>query len=516
MSDLTGYNLVLASTESALNSSLEYSKLWEAPINYQLAPDSSPADSPGLFDVYVAPPKLTISGSDLANNQVSVSLQFKSGTLQYVNIINPQIPILSTDIAGWTLSFVTTIRQGPIPEGADMSGYPEQVQAAALNELLSVGQLFLDLVGTTWGDSLITDAAGNPVKDTTITSTLVASLQGWVQSIESTMQRWVLSFSIDSKTVPDASEPENLVAPLIPTSCDFSTSKYDPPGDYDYLSTINYLMMTNGAPAPTSNIAGIFNFNWIEGPNTQEYQGAVAIDGALFNSAYVEALLLPAIAKAVGATAPTISKTGTGQWSISQTVNLYGNQNDGKGQKKEGLGVQRVYENVIEYLDCEVKLDPGTATYEVSGNYQARSIITLEFVGWDKTDSSFTCTYILPWTFNIRLKPGPDGAVVAESTEVQTEGTMTVRDGDDFVGDLMNAISEIFSLFLDTYSAQFENKAKSISQQSFDTISDELKLATGEISKSVVFPAGGNFTYKDVIFTDDPEQNLIAYLTYTF
>ena len=525
MPDLTGYDLVLASTESALNSSIAYANFWKVTINCQLNPDVSAEQSPGLSNAKISAPTLRLSGSDLAGNQAAVTLQFTDGTLKYVNVITGGI--LSQDITGWTIVFAAKLGQGSVPGNADTGQLPAEVQSALSNELLSVGQLFLELSTVVWANVTITDAGGKRVTDAIVTATLETSLQGWAQSIETAAQQWVLNYVVTSSN-GSGSTSGNLLTDLVPTSYNFSVSEYDPSGEYDDLSTLNYLMMTEGKTAPTANSAGIFDFNWVAGPNTQQYQGAVAINGPLFDRAYVEPLLLPAIAAAVSATnpattsasgstgnpgVPTFTRTGPGQWSTSQSVNLYGNQHGGKGQKLEGLGlVQAVYQNITEKLDCTVTLDPASATYHVKVTYTAVTTITVEFFGWDKTDSSFSGDYVLPWSFDVRLKASSNGSLVTESTQVQQGESSSKTWGNSFVGDIWAAISEVFSTFLNTYQAQFQDQAASVSQSAFANVSDELESAMGEISAAIVFPAGNRFAYKDVCF--DQEQNLVAHVTY--
>lgn len=525
MPDLTGYDLVLASTESALNSSIAYANFWKVTINCQLNPDVSVEQSPGLVGARISAPTLRLSGSDLASNQAAVSLRFTAGVLQYFDVVHYKT--VSQNIAGWTIVFAANIGQGAIPDSAEIGQLPAEVQNALSNQRLSVGQLFLELSTVVWANVTITDADGKRVTDAVVTSTLETALQSWAQSIESAAQQWVLNYVVTSSG-GSGNASGDVLADLVPTSYNFSVSKYDPPGTYDDLSTLNYLMMTDGRGAPTANTAGIFDFNWVTGPNTQQYQGAVAINGPLFDRAYVEPLLLPAIAAAVSATkpattsaggstgnpgVPTFTRTGPGQWRTSQSVDLYGNQHGGKGQKLEGLGlVQAVYQNITETLDSTVTLDPASATYHVKVTYSAITTITVEFFGWDKTDSSFSGDYVLPWSFDVRLKASSNGSLVAESTQVQQGEASSKTWGNSFVGDIWAAISEVFSSFLNTYQAQFQDKAASVSQSAFANVSDELESAMGEISAAIVFPAGNRFAYKDVCF--DPQQNLVAYVTY--
>ena len=99
MPDLTGYSLVLASTESALNSSIAYANFWKVTINCQLNPDVPADQSPGLVGARLSAPILRLSGSDLASNQAAVTLLFSAGALQYFDVIHYNT--ISPNIAGW-------------------------------------------------------------------------------------------------------------------------------------------------------------------------------------------------------------------------------------------------------------------------------------------------------------------------------------------------------------------------------------------------------------------------------
>jgi hypothetical protein len=511
LSDLTGYNLVLASTEAGLNDSLEYANFWKVPINYQTNPDVDPASSPGLVNVHLSQPTLRLSGGDLASNQLAVSVQFSSGTLRYVNINTGGM--LDADISGWGMVFAANIGQGEIPAGTSFAQLPIQVQRALSNELLSVGQLFLELNTVNWANVSITDEDGQAVTDSIISSTLEEAIQGWAQSVESALQQWVLSYVITGAG-SGGSPSENVLNSLVPTRYNFSVSKYNPAGEYDDLSTLNYLMMTEGQAAPTANSAGIFDFNWVEGPNTQDYQGALSIQGSLFNSAYVESQLLPAIATAVGASNPVITSQGTGSWNINQYVDLYGDQHEGKGEKTKDLGLETVYQDIIEQLNCNVVLDAANATYHISGTYYARTNITVQFVKWDATDSKYHGDYTLPWSFSILLKPGAGGTIIAESTAVQQGEPTQSTGGDNFGGDIFNFVNELVDGFVNTYTADFQDKAVSITDSDFTAASNQLGTTLTTLAGTVVFPAGNRFAYKDICFSDDAQQDLIAYLTY--
>jgi len=510
MSDLTGYNMVLATTEDALNNSLTYAKFWQAPITYQLNPHREPSESEGLFDVQMGQPNLNLSDADLVSNQAGVTLSFTSGTLRYENTTLRMLR--DRDLSGWTLYFAADIGQGAIPEDADLSALPPQVQEALSNEILSVGQLFLELETVTWSNVVITDGDGKIVDNRDIEAALENSLIGWAQSIEATLS-WVLGYVI-TQALGDSASSDNALAELSPTSYNFSVSKYNPPGDYDSLSTLNYLMMTEGNAAPTGNTAGIFDTNWIEGPNTQDYQGAITIEGNLFNSAYVESLLLPAIASAVGATNPQITKKGTGHWNIYQYADLYGDQHEGKGQVTTDIYVETVYQDIIEELNCDVVLDPQTATYNISGTYYARTNITVQFVKWDATDSKYHGDYTLPWSFNIQLKANEGGTIQAHSSDMTQGESSQSQGGDNIGGDVFAFVNNLVDGFMNTYTADFQNKAATVTDGDFSGISGQLETAFAQLAGTVVFPAGNQFTYKDLIFTADDEQNLIAYLTY--
>ncbi len=533
--DLTGYDIVMAITQEALNAALSYSAIWALPINYNLSLNPIPPNEPldpstpqsqcaGLYNTYMAPPSLslTLPNGATNTNQVAITLTFNSGTLQYFS--SSSSGAKSLDVSGWTISFLVDIALADVPGNADTSGYPDAVREALSNPSLSVKQLFLNLIEIDWTDAKFLDGDQQPVTDLQITGTLQQSLEGYFRSLDAAVSQAVLSWvqAAPGSGQSPSTTPAGAIPGLVPTLYEFTVSPYSPSGEYDGLGTVNFLMMTQNRPSPLSSnkSAGIFSSNWVAAPNTSQSAGTFCLRKGLFDDAYVVNSLLPAIAKVIGVSVPIlVGDIGSNAWNFSSTLSLYTDENGGEGRKIIDNPDEDYYATIIESANCTVTLSPSTnpPCFNVSGFYTGVLNITGDAL---LVKDKYTVTCSQSWSFKIQLNAGPNGTILAEPV-TGDDGKVAIAygtysqdiEGDNWLGDISAAISSLLTSYNDTFEADFSAQAQSLMTADYSGISAGIEDALSSLSACIVFPGGRNFAYKTLSFSAGGEENLLSSVT---
>lgn len=533
--DLTGYDIVMAITQEALNAALSYSAIWALPINYNLSLNPIPPNEPldpstpqsqcdGLYNTYMAPPSLslTLPNGATNTNQVAVTLTFNSGTLQYFSSSSRSEK--SVDVSGWTISFLVDIALADVPGNTDNSGYPDAVREALSNPSLSVKQLFLNLIEIDWTDAKFLDGDQQPVTDLQITGTLQQSLEGYFRSLDAAVSQAVLSWvqAAPGSGQSPSTTPAGAIPGLVPTLYEFTVSPYSPSGEYDGLGTVNFLMMTQNRSSPLGDnkSAGIFSSNWVAAPNTSQSAGTFCLRKGLFDDAYVVNSLLPAIAKVIGISAPIlVGDISNDVWNFSSTLSLYTDENGGEGRKVEDGFDEDIYETITESANCTVTLYPHASPpyFNVSGFYTGVLNITGDAL---LVKDKYTVTCSQSWSFQIQIKAGANGTIAAEPVKGD-DGKVAITygaysqdiEGDNWLGDLTAALSGLINSITDTFESNFSAQAQSLMTADYSGITAGIGSALDSLSACIVFPGGRNYAYSSLSFSTGGEENLLSSVT---
>lgn len=517
---LGDYNIVLAVTEDALNSAMQFSSIWSQPITAYppTAPDAPPPtdSSPGLHSVSMEQPQIVLTGDNVGANQVGMVLSFTAGTVVYYSTYYNSI--LSQDLSGWVMKFSTPLTQTVVSSSDAPSDLPEAVQQALSNDILSVEQLFLQTSAATWTNALVTDDSGTVIDDSGITSIIIQSFQSYIDATEDADKDQVITYLIGSN---DPQAESNVVPDFVPTSYNYSTTKYQPANEgYDGLSTLNYLIMTNQRPAPTSGTAGNFDQNWVPEPNTQGYGGTVAIQGQLFNASYIEAIVLPVIQQSIPFSNAFASTSGNhlSPWSNSQTSTspavLVGHTLTHDAT---------VYQTTTTTTSCSVSESSSGAALLVSGSFYSNCSFDCHFLG--QSIGGYYQTFTQPWSFSITLTANNNGTVsLSASNFVMNTGNMVASDVkaidngnwvQNIMSEILAPIEDFLSGFAKTYTSETEKEfSENIENIDFATVSSQIDQSLQSISSSIVLPGGKTYSYQNLSFSQDGEQNLLGSVMY--
>jgi len=517
---LGDYDIVLAVTEDALNSAMKFSSIWSQPITAYppTAPGAPPPtdSSPGLHSVTMSQPQIVLTGDNVGDNQVGMVLSFTGGTVVYFSYYYNSI--VSQDLAGWVMQFSAPLSQTVVSDADDPSTLPVAVQQALSSDILSVEQLFLQTSAATWTNALITDDTGATVDDSGITTTIIDSFQSYIDATEEADVNQVITYLIGST---DPQSDSGVLPDFVPTSYNYSTSKYQPANDgYDGLSTLNYLIMTNLRPAPTSGTAGNFDQNWVPAPNTQGYGGTVAIDGQLFNSSYLEAIVLPVIQQAIPFSNAFTSNTNNhlAPWSDSQTSTsspvLVGHT------LTHDVTVYQTTENTTS---CTVSESTSAAKLLVSGSFYSKCSFDCHFFG--QSIGGYYQTFTQPWSFSITMTATDNGTVSLSATDfVMNTDDMVASDVEavdngnwiqNIMSEILAPIEGFLSGFLDTYTSGTQDEfSENIESIDFTTVSSQIDQSLQSVSGSIVFPGGQTYSYQNLSFSQDGEQDLLGSVMY--
>lgn len=515
---LGDYNMVLAVTESAINTAIKYSSIWSGTFDAYppTAPDAPPPtdSSPGLHGVSMDQPVVKLTGDNVGKDQVGMIITFTGGTLVYYS--NYYYQMMSVDLTGWTLAFAASLAQTVVSSDADPSTLPAAVQQALSSDIMSVEQLFLQTNTATWDNAQITDADGVVQDDSNLTGTMIDSFKNYMAEEESTDAQMVLSYLTSST---DPTQGGNPVPGLVPTSYNYTTTKYDPAGEgYDDLSTLNYLIMTNKSPAPTDDTAGEFSQNWVPGPNTQGYGGTIGIQGSLFNTDYIEPIILPVIQSALSFSSPLSSSNHMSPWSGSKSSTEGPDLVNNTWTHSE-----TVYATTTTSTSCTVAESTSGASLVISGQFYSKYSIDVHLLG--QSIGGYYQTYTQPWSFGITLSANTNGEMsLSADNFVMNQSDLVVSDvkpnddGNWLQNELSKMWSDLEGLFEDfessyVYQAQqeFNNNIEAID---VDGLSDDFNSALAGISSSIVFPGGETFTYQNLSFSQEGEQNLLGNVLY--
>lgn len=507
--DLTGYDMVIALTQDAINNVLKYSPILSVPINYG-------AKTTGLEGVTIAHAAFGLTGENVPVGQASLEFTFGQGTLKYHDPYDGEI---KEDISQWTMQIVAPLAFEPSLTADEVANYedlPSSVQEALSNTATSVSSLTMDMGGMSPDAATVTKSDGTVVPAGNEKSALTEGIQRFFAEAQQLENKFILNYLLSGSGGTAAGE---AIPGFVPTAYNFSVTPYNPAGDNDNLSTINYLIMTENRKPPTDTSTGVFTNNWVPAPNSNADQGVVSIDAKLFNLSYVEPILLPQIVKAVGYSQAATGNTSS-PWQYSNSSNPrndYGNQNDGKGKSlNDGLGsnLECVYVNTLDWVDFKVTQN-ADATYSVEGTYTTRANYTVELIGWGATDSKCHQDYTMQFSFQVSLSATEDGAVTAIASGYSRGGTQESDwEGDNLGGDVFATLNQIAADLFSSVDQGFQNLASQMATTNFSNAADDLNNAFDGLSSSIVFPGARNFDFKELRFTTDSEANLEATVSY--
>ncbi|NJK32494.1 MAG: hypothetical protein HC927_08825 [Deltaproteobacteria bacterium] len=517
---LNGYTEIIAVTQNAINSQLALlcPRDNSGPIytQWSIMDPNDPHQWQGLVVTAMAPPTISVVQPDdtFVAQELAMTLNLTSGTLQYYSYGEQA----STPISNWKITFRVSLAAITLTGTADLdqisttSGVSQQ-----LGQYLDSGNFTVAALYTYFEDANIANAVVSvtgpsltPAQQTTLLTWLAAYLTG----LQSSGTPYILGYPIQS-TNPVGTLP--ALPTFAPVSCEFS----DTPNPWNYasgpapstigLSTINYLMMTEGVTPPTSSSRFSFDFNWV---NDNQFQGVFAIQNDLFRTGYVYNLVLPILRASLGVPDSTqwvCSTNGSGEYTytLTYTTYPYADQNGGKGKIVGQDWPDNIYEELVETTYCQVTLSKGTqVVLNGTGYFYARGDLYEYPLGIKMHDGWFTSQ--LDYSFSVALNAGQDGTIQAAFNY-----TPQPVSTDQWENILFKAYDWLVGWFADTLT-DMENDQNSKLTSSMQSASSNLQTQTtaalGQLSTTILLPNGDVFFYKNMSYDD--QMNVLMNVSY--
>jgi len=322
MNTLEGFDLVFAVTQQTINHQLATLSVLEVlPSSWQANLNPKDVTKPPKVDATLGIPSVDLVGvGDSSGRVVLVHFPIVSGTFDALSFDFDHLDDngLPTAVAktismdGWDVSFKANLDLAGLEQRlvAQHKTIPPEVkrQLTAFDEsMFDISHLFLNFEDANLVDSFdVTGANTADLNSPEVVKQFKAVLDVLLKKLQGSDNPFILGYTVTNK--PTASTAPK--SPFEPTGTNYSTY---PEPDHASRSTLNYLLMTQGQPVPSTGY-GIFKHNWV---NADDVQGSFVISQPL-----VMNQVLPAIAAVMSANASQFSQSGS---SFSLTVgNSYG------------------------------------------------------------------------------------------------------------------------------------------------------------------------------------------------
>ena len=287
---LTGYDLVAALSENAINAQLM--RLWQ--IN--ILPSTWSVSFGSFFDngtlsvTDFGAPQVLFSASDSTYHDVILVLTLNAGTLTANSVTLP--------FTNWKFAFKTDMALAPlddpdlqarISKGTTPQAVADSIKSAGLDldKVFSISHLFMDFENANLAEfdtaNTSFDLSGVPESQRADTQTqLINCLTKYFQSLAGTSNPYILGYPLQVSD-PAPSTP-NAAPTYVPISVNFTSTP-----SQKGLGTLNFLFMTQGN-APTSPTAGIFQVPWL---TDDSQDGVFALDSRLLIDQLIPPLTAP-------------------------------------------------------------------------------------------------------------------------------------------------------------------------------------------------------------------------------
>lgn len=483
-----GFDLVAAVTEDALN--FQFDLLFrQGVLPKSLRLDL--ADTGLAIDAELAAPTVRLSVPDTTST-VLFLLHLRRGTFSYYEGFGPTATRRQVRIENWIYAFRVDMKFAALDRKTLPAGARRTLEAFD-DEQFTVRQLLLDLADSRLSE-FDRDATSMPLPDGSKPSpnTLAqwqAALAAYFASLSGGSNPYVLGYTVQARH--EGKDAAALLGAGAATCSTFHNP--DSPG----TSTLNFLIKA-GETLPAVPPNGVFGEPLVTAP---DYDGAMVVDADVFRTAYLEGVLLPAIARAVGV--PELRPRSThGErfglvWTSAADVATL-------GRLALETPLLNVYEDHREHREVVVVVSPGSRI-TVTGNLRTE-------YGWYQTPfggrvDEGGAAVTQDWTATLTLGAGVDGrlSVVLSEFDHGTPRPDRPVSPAEFLVDLIDrglAQSEAdFAAALGRYETDVA-----------DEISTSLRDALAVLNTRVVLPGGDVFFFSDAAL--DTDFNLVADVQY--
>lgn len=468
---LNGFHMVAAITEDTINSELE--RLWKTK---EVLRSFTFEKGKQRLQVKLDPP--TVQFGAYANDPYDVlfRLHLREGTFTYWKLDAGDPELVNATVDNWVLAFkVNTDLKGIAHDAVRRHAYvPDQVKAQLdrfRENMFTIEHLFMNFQSLDLGRIDLPHTVTGNLPETARTR-LGEFLIAYLQDRWKAGNPFVLGLSVINKPAQMVAEAPTYQ----PTGTTYSLSANpDKPG----LSTLNFCLMTNGAPMPGDRHAGEFKVRWV---TDDSGDGTFVVEHSLF----FENRLLPALRELLKAAKP-FQPTPEG-WTLT----------DEFSQEHEQFPV---YQKATRSRICRVKVTDRRV--EIAGSlklhYNMETRPNAPGV-WVKMDAS------LPFTITLTPRIDEEGRMVFQQENDIQQPEIKVEKGDLFK--LAEALVSVF----DRKLAETEELLRRATAEMLGWEFANIAAITADMRARFVMPAGKVFFFKDARF--NREGDLLATITY--
>ncbi|MEO0341228.1 MAG: hypothetical protein AAF242_18700, partial [Bacteroidota bacterium] len=415
-SSTTGYNLIFALTEATINSQFQdmYNQYGFIPKQINVSAGNNSTDR---ISAKMYAPTIEVTISPANPQQIWFYLHLYEGTFTYTDASgNPQ----TTAIGTWDLRFTVNLDQIQMTDGFINSGLvPTTVKnqydyiKRTVSNAYMFG-LFLSFENLSHFDPGIVIEGQQITPSDDKYAAIITGMQHFIDEITTVGNPYIISY-----TTVDSTESIKPDAPaLIPTSAGMSATPFiNPSSDQQkWQSTVNTNIMSLNRSNSNAN-AGIYSNNWCNfGSDDSDLDGTFIMDNSVFESAYVEDQILPAVKSALLSFSDLsghdsgFKQSVTQDWSGgngSWTIKVHGDNYDehgGQGYNYEKSWAKDLHERSKIDINCTATTQAGpnqevkvhfTGTFEVKAEYATYTL------GIKNTKYTFRSTWDLDFTITL-------------------------------------------------------------------------------------------------------------------
>lgn len=530
---LTGFDMVWAITQNAVNSQLEWLYYGDMIPNKVKIGDMNDPDGTGIeIDGIIDPPEMDFDTGEA--KQARLKLLFNDGMIKYWKGHGPAATVVSERIAGWEIAFKVRLDIAQLAHEHLTSDEPGKkvippeilkILTQFKSSMFSVQSIFLDFQNS---DLTTYDDINSHIKtkNNYLATNFGITVGGWIKGFKGKDNPFILGYPVTRKQPPN-----DVKSVLQPTGATLSVHAYEYPaaGAPDHrhngLSTLNFLLVTGDRdltrePKFLRPDAGSFHRNLVEN-NYIDGKGIIASE--IFFQKYLWELLvkpfqekvqsLPDYVHARDDRHPHVAiNDKTGGFKPTDTGWHYGDHVQLKWHESGFNSHDRESEQNLQF-DIKVSTE-----LDADGSGGQRLTLTvngsLYRYEWDQLNTDIppfksnvyvgkaNASALLKWKIQLQFKAGKDGKITITKNNqkfpvVKDSGSHGAYKVADFFGDLLN---------FDTMADDWNTNAVSLGEIEkgiASNLTDQFgPIIDGAMTK-IVMPARTQFMYKNILLNTD-------------
>ncbi|MEZ5583308.1 MAG: hypothetical protein R3F37_11645 [Candidatus Competibacteraceae bacterium] len=477
--NLLNFDQVVALTEQTINTQFDLMFLTgviDKDISLKLAPNSDF----GIFGTIKAPTVSIALHNTVNPTQVSFAIPFDTGTAKYSSPLGQTEEL---NISGWTIALDVNLKNLTLTSdynGVKVSSVTKTAVDRYLNQsIYTVTAILLDFDNLNYGTAEVFDQSGKPSQNSTILTMLNLLIKHMIKDGNPYLLSINPTLSKGSESGLDAFKPTGVM---------YNTHLYDNVNAVSPFNTYNMLVMNQGRKLPWTETT-LPKFSQNLASDDPEVQGRFYISRDQFNSAYIEALVLPTLAKAMGGA--TKFTGGAGSWSYSHEKNT------------SGTDLQTGYNDFsVEQHTCSLKVDTDASTSDqvvLSGGgsfyKQTKAYNTdLKLIHW------LTATAEQKFSYTVTLEAGAEGEITISFSSKKGELTKS-----HWESTWLKITKPIEAAFFDSMTKEVADRYSTWEAADFSSFTKNAEPAFKALQDSIILPAASVYFFKNMALTAEQD-----------